>query len=29
MPRRPFLGLTEADEKEVMDLIVEHLTNDG
>ena len=29
MPRRPFLGLTESDELEVMDLIVEHLTNDG
>lgn len=28
MPRRPFLGLTETDEKEVMDLIVEHLTNE-
>lgn len=29
MPRRPFLGLTESEELEVMDLIVEHLTNDG
>ncbi|WP_180113383.1 phage virion morphogenesis protein [Acinetobacter sp. YH12073] len=29
MPRRPFLGLTESDELQVMDLIVEHLTNDG
>lgn len=28
MPRRPFLGLTESDELEVMDLIVEHLTNE-
>ncbi len=27
MPRRPWLGLTEGDELEVMDLIVEHLTN--
>lgn len=29
MPRRPFLGLTETDEQEVLGLIVEHLTNDG
>lgn len=28
MPRRPFLGLTETDEQEVMDLIVEHLTDE-
>ena len=29
MPRRPFLGLTESDELQVIDLIEEHLTNDG
>lgn len=28
MPRRPFLGLTETDEQEVLDLIVEHLTDE-
>lgn len=28
MPRRPFLGLTETDEREVLDLIVEHLTDE-
>lgn len=28
MPRRPFLGLTETDEQEVMDLTVEHLTDE-
>lgn len=28
MPRRPFLGLTETDELEVLDLIMEHLTNE-
>ena len=28
MPRRPFLGLTETDEQEVMELIVEHLTDE-
>ena len=28
MPRRPFLGLTESDENEVMDIIVEHLTHE-
>jgi len=28
MPRRPFLGLTESDEQEVLNLIVEHLTDD-
>lgn len=28
MPRRPFLGLTETDEQEVLSLIVEHLTGE-
>lgn len=28
MPRRPFLGLTESDEQEVLGLIMEHLTNE-
>lgn len=28
MPRRPFLGLTETDEQEVMELIVEHLIDE-
>lgn len=28
MPRRPFLGLTDSDEIEVLDLIVEHLTDE-
>ncbi len=28
MPRRPFLGLTETDENEVMDIIVEHLSHE-
>lgn len=28
MPRRPWLGLTESDELEVLDLIQEHLIND-
>lgn len=28
MPRRPFLGLTESDEQEVLNIITEHLTDD-